>query len=384
MRYCIDIGHNTPSDTGAIGLLSEDVLVKEVGLALIDILRKNGHQVFETKAIGSATVTGSLKARVTQSNKFEPDLFVSIHANAFHPTSEAVGTEVFAVSQSGRDIARKVVAQFVSAGFKDRGVKDGKHLYVVQQPVAVSILVELGFIDSVADVALLQKIGSQGLAQLIVNAIVPVESANILSDKTLGQFIDEAGGSTAPLKLLNMKLTGVASELGSGLRILAPESPHYRSNDAATIMAIQPELLSSFYLIAAEYFATTGKKMIVNSCYRTAAQQIILYEWAQRKLCGISLAAYPGTSNHEGGEAVDVEDWETLKPIFTRHQWKSQYDKTGTDPVHFERSCNKPNQTVMALQRYYNRYNLNNLLVPDGGYGEKTRAAALSIPITGY
>lgn len=387
MRFFIDAGHNCSADSGAIGILSEDAVVKETGKALEEILTNRGHRCGVSEPSAARTVNESLKMRYTQSNRFEPDLFVSIHANAFQSTDKPMGTEVFAGSEKGMTIARQISASFARRGFIDRGAKDGGHLSVIKNTNAVAILVELGFVDSLADTSYMTALGGRGMALLIADVIAPVNAAreaDKATGKTIGDLISEAGGSTAPLAKLNLALAAIASEIGSGLKLLPPETIHYRSNDGAVVMALQPEITASFYQIAAQFFGETKKKLIINSCYRTAAQQVVLYEWAQRGLCGISLAAYPGTSNHEGGEAIDVEDWQTAKAIFKRCGWVSQQDKTGTDPVHFERNCNKPNQTVLALQKYYNRHNPNNQLVADGGYGDKTRKAVLTIPITGY
>src|SRR5690242_17512187 len=49
--------------------------------------------------------------------------------------------------------------------------------------------------------------------------------------------------------------------------------------------------------------ANSGKSMTLNSALRTVAQQYMLYRWYQAGRCGISLAAKPGSSNHETGLA---------------------------------------------------------------------------------
>ncbi len=51
-----------------------------------------------------------------------------------------------------------------------------------------------------------------------------------------------------------------------------------------------------------------GRVMVVNSAYRTLAQQAILHAHSQHKRCGILAAAQPGLSNHNSGLSLDVED----------------------------------------------------------------------------
>jgi LAS superfamily LD-carboxypeptidase LdcB len=49
-----------------------------------------------------------------------------------------------------------------------------------------------------------------------------------------------------------------------------------------------------------------GEVLVLNSATRSSAQQYLLYQWYLGGICGIGLAAKPGTSNHEGGRAVDT------------------------------------------------------------------------------
>src|SRR5687767_3790550 len=50
----------------------------------------------------------------------------------------------------------------------------------------------------------------------------------------------------------------------------------------------------------------------VNSAFRTVAQQYLLYRWKQLGRCGITAAATPGRSNHEGGRALDLANYSVL------------------------------------------------------------------------
>jgi hypothetical protein len=44
----------------------------------------------------------------------------------------------------------------------------------------------------------------------------------------------------------------------------------------------------------------------LNSAIRSSAQQYLLYNWYNKGICGISLAATPGTSNHEGSMTRNI------------------------------------------------------------------------------
>jgi hypothetical protein len=62
-------------------------------------------------------------------------------------------------------------------------------------------------------------------------------------------------------------------------------------------------------------------KLSVNSAYRTVAQQYLLRKQFERGLFGITAAAQPGSSNHESGLALDVQDPDGWQPFFQRHNW---------------------------------------------------------------
>jgi N-acetylmuramoyl-L-alanine amidase len=86
-----------------------------------------------------------------------------LHFNCFN--GQANGTEVYATSDKGRQIAKPVLDEIVKLGFFNRGVKSGSHLFVLKNTNMPAILVESCFIDSQKDVNLYN-------AEAISNAIV--------------------------------------------------------------------------------------------------------------------------------------------------------------------------------------------------------------------
>lgn len=152
MKYGIDIGHNTPPDSGAVGIKKEDDLTREVGTRVISKLRSLGHLVVDCKPASASSVGNSLQQRCNNANNNRVDVFVSIHFNKFN--TQANGTEIFAASDAGRRIAQSVLNQIVKLGFLNRGVKDGSHLYVIRNTNMPSILVEGCFCDSQKDMQL--------------------------------------------------------------------------------------------------------------------------------------------------------------------------------------------------------------------------------------
>jgi N-acetylmuramoyl-L-alanine amidase len=176
IKVGIDIGHNCPPDTGAEGIKKEDILVKEVGNLAIASLKAKGIKVVECKPAGRVnTVRDSLQSRVAIANKEEVQLYCSLHFNAFN--GKANGTEVFAISTTGANVAANVLKELVSLGFVNRGVKDGSHLYVVKKTKMPAILVEFLFCDSPRDMKLYN---AQKLADAFVEGITKSLSSNLL------------------------------------------------------------------------------------------------------------------------------------------------------------------------------------------------------------
>jgi N-acetylmuramoyl-L-alanine amidase len=163
MKFGIDIGHNCPPDTGARGIKFEDNLTLDVGNRVISKLKALGHEVIECKPEKSNAVRDSLSKRCAKANVTKLDVYVSIHFNAFN--QRANGTEIYAVGEAGRKIAKTVLDEIVKLGFFNRGVKSGSHLFVLRNTDMPSILIEGCFIDSQKDMSLFN-------AEAMANAIV--------------------------------------------------------------------------------------------------------------------------------------------------------------------------------------------------------------------
>lgn len=152
MKIAIDIGHNCPPDTGATGIQQEDKLTLEVSERVILNLKALGHEVVNCLPQRASSVVDSLRKRCVIANDANADIFISIHFNAF--SGRAFGTEVFAVSNEGKAIAKPVLSEIVKLGFLSRGVKDGGQLYVIKNTDMPAILIECCFCDSRRDMAL--------------------------------------------------------------------------------------------------------------------------------------------------------------------------------------------------------------------------------------
>ncbi len=131
--------------------------------------------------------------------------------------------------------------------------------------------------------------------------------------------------------------------------------------------------------------ANPGKTLTINSALRTVAQQYMLYNWYQNGRCSISLAAKPGSSNHETGLALDVSQYSTWKPILVNYGFK--WLGSG-DPVHFDYvgagAVSYKGLDVKAFQRLWNRNNAGDKISADGVWGPQTEARMKKSPAGGF
>ncbi len=169
MKFGIDMGHNCPPhDTGASGVKQEDALTKDVGTRLSAKLVAAGHSVINCTPSSARSLNNSLQQRVDKANSNKVDIFVSIHFNAFKPTDKAMGSEVFAISNTSKAIAKSVLTEIVKLGFKDRGVKNTA-FYVIKNTSMPAILIECCFIDSKEDMKLFD---AERMAEAIKDGLI--------------------------------------------------------------------------------------------------------------------------------------------------------------------------------------------------------------------
>lgn len=135
---------------GASGLLDEVNEDRKVKNKVIELLRNEGHTVYDCTDDNGKDQNSNLKAIVKKCNDHKVDLDVSIHLNAGGGT----GTEVYIYSDSSKAkdeanrIAKKISNTLV---IRNRGVKVSKNLYVLRKTNSPALLVECCFVDNAID-----------------------------------------------------------------------------------------------------------------------------------------------------------------------------------------------------------------------------------------
>ena len=162
---CIDPGHGG-KDPGAVafdGLREKDVVL-DISKKLADKLRSFELDVVLTR---DADVYIPLLERAYIANEANADLFVSVHTNSV-TSRQAHGAEVlvYSLTSSSVPVAEDVLANLVSLGLRDRGIKPRPKLIVLKRTDMPAVLVETAFIscDHGIDYQILRS--SYGLDQI--------------------------------------------------------------------------------------------------------------------------------------------------------------------------------------------------------------------------
>ena len=145
----IDIGHNVSYDGGAIGIKREDDLNREVGSALIIKCRNAGINVINCSPHSAESLYNSLNQRCVAANNAKADFFISIHHNA---CPNGHGAEAFCITGGlSEKVGNIILQEICSLGLSNRGVKDRRNLFVINQTVMPALLIECAFCDSEED-----------------------------------------------------------------------------------------------------------------------------------------------------------------------------------------------------------------------------------------
>lgn len=151
MRINVHGGHSLKC-RGASGYLDEVNEDRKVKNRVIELLRANGHTVYDCTDDNSTSQNANLKAIVNKCNSHSVDLDVSIHLNAGGGT----GTEVYIYSDKSKakDEATRIAEKISNTlGIRNRGVKTSTQLYVLRKTKSPALLIECCFVDNGTDKA---------------------------------------------------------------------------------------------------------------------------------------------------------------------------------------------------------------------------------------
>ena len=163
----ISSGHSINCQ-GARDIINEVTEARKVVDRVYEIIKASGKQCYKYHDTSSSS-TQNLVNIVNWHNGFNDGVDVSIHFNAYAHVDKPMGTEVCYYSNSS--LAAAVSKEIATAGgFIDRGAKQRTGLYFLKHTNKPAILIEVCFVDSVADVELYKK-NFDAICNSIVKAI---------------------------------------------------------------------------------------------------------------------------------------------------------------------------------------------------------------------
>ena len=174
----ISCGHSINCQ-GAADIINEVAEARKVVDRVYEIVKASGKQCYKYHDTSSSS-TQNLVNIVNWHNGFNDGVDVSIHFNAYAHVDKPMGTEVCYYSNSS--LATAVSKEIATAGgFIDRGAKQRTGLYFLKHTNKPAILIEVCFVDSVADVNLyranFERICQAIAKTLIGNIVVPTPTA---------------------------------------------------------------------------------------------------------------------------------------------------------------------------------------------------------------
>ncbi len=156
----VHAGHNPAGKvaSGAAGYLIESVEDRIVKDKVIELLRENGHTVYDCTEDNGTSQQDVLNKIIEKCNSHNVDIDVSIHFNAgaADRDTETTGTEVYVYgfNAGATEYADRVLKNISNLGFRNRGIKVNQSLAVLRRTKAPAMLVECCFVDDKDDAAL--------------------------------------------------------------------------------------------------------------------------------------------------------------------------------------------------------------------------------------
>lgn len=166
----LDAGHGG-ENPGAIYMgrqEKDDTLA--LTLAIGRILEENGVEVYYTR---DTDVFETPLQKAQEANQTGADYFVSIHRNSSPMPNQYTGIETLVYNRYGEAarLAYNINEELEEVGFENQGVNERTNLAVLRRTQMPAVLVEVGFINTDADNALLDA-RFDDVAQAIADGIL--------------------------------------------------------------------------------------------------------------------------------------------------------------------------------------------------------------------
>ena len=259
MRIVISSGHGKHI-RGASGILDEVNEARRVVERTADLLRNYDTEVVTFHDDVSTTQDENLHRIVDFHNSQQRDLDVSVHFNAYEPTTKPMGTEVLYVSQDvlAADLSLEMAG---AMGLPDRGAKYRDDLYFLNQTEMPAVLLETCFVDSEADAS---------AYEFHFNNLCKAIAATLVDDEV--EIIEPPGSSAEAVVVLEGKCShfggpsdqGVSPDEGLAFIYSTDDAPHLflpeqPPNTTGLARRLDPNI---FYVACRWDYAVTPKEML--------------------------------------------------------------------------------------------------------------------------
>lgn len=205
--------------SGAVGIVNESTVDREIKDAVITKLRASGHTVYDCTCENGGSATEVLKEICAKANAHTVDLDVSIHLNCYD--GSAKGTEVLVYQLGGKaeQYAKNIVNAIAGLGYTNRGVKVRNDLYYLKHTKNVALLIETFFCDNQEDV---NRYNLDAMADAIVNGITGEVSSSAEATAQQPSQPAKANGYDEWVARLQQELN---SQFGRGLTVDGLKGP---------------------------------------------------------------------------------------------------------------------------------------------------------------
>ena len=214
VTVALDAGHGG-YDSGAVheGRREKDDNLA-LALAVGDILQRSGVNVVFTR---TEDVHDSPVRKAGIANESGADYFISFHRNSSPVDNQYSGVETLLYDENGvkADMARAINEELAQVGFNDLGLNIRRDLAVLRRTQMPALLVEVGFINTDADNALLDA-RFDDVAQAIANGVLQTIGGEIGPGQ--GMLMSEA------YLIISSFLNHFAFTISSPSTFISPES----------------------------------------------------------------------------------------------------------------------------------------------------------------
>lgn len=166
----LDAGHGGENPGAIYNGRQEKDDALALALAVGQILEKNGVDVYYTR---ETDIFETPLQKAQEANQTGAEYFVSIHRNSSPSPNQYTGVETLVYNRYGEAarLAYNINEELEEVGFENQGVNERTNLAVLRRTQMPAVLVEVGFINSDADNALLDA-RFNDVAQAIADGIL--------------------------------------------------------------------------------------------------------------------------------------------------------------------------------------------------------------------